>query len=1463
MTIDTLAPLLCCDLTPDQREQLVSGRVPGSTDYDHLVAPPQHLCWAIERLEVKDSSLFTLDASLRLLPCATHIELTGNRIVQIANLDCCQSLLQLDLGMNHITSIPNLKGHVGNLKALGLRANKITELGGLIDLKSLNALDLSANLIASRDVLEKLRNLPVLSELWLNDNPVSLASGYRRALLRIIGPEILQQGRDGANSFKLDGKRVSAEETARAKSDDHHYMKENGLLQTVNASAERVAALRRALSSASPIASPFAPFGSVRPLPRSLPFPTPGRRGHVVPKTLRARVEAGMSEVVASTLEPPPEYPHRRHRPAVVSLHPAHSDNPMRSMHLEDIRSRMSNNLEMFKLQVRGRATAAGLSHALLTEPPAGPEELPAPGVYGTASIPVMSLDDVLPPLMLLELTPKVACGYLQALGNVLLYNLAGDAAVVQLYNLQLDILRAAGHIHSEAQVAAAAIDQRVTHRKTLEEASRAQRERTERVKNEDAPPDAVSELLLMMDNHKLFDVHIHRKAAAPKKLQSLDSLRGSSRGRDDDLSSIMPHTPCEMLDSSEDDLSMDFGNFGEDDVEEDISQNPPKPDSSRLVRRIDVAVPREVDGSLAVFSQSLEVDGERGIMVEYDEDDAVVSRYNLNQLVTFLFPQNYHISSTIYKCIVLLFNENAKVAEETSTPSGQSKKPAATDGASGEGAGVIDYDDEDTASSSDDDDQTVESMNYNELLSMFPVERIYRMELDVPLPGVDDDSMRMMVAGSIQSSTKGSYDPLRASHSLLVRQTALPPQYKVAVYFMGPGKHLNEARVGPNNYVDLLELIGKPLKDQLVANPSIPSYWALCLRCSRSYRAFRVGGGQVHCPHCHYASSFTTGDLSASLLQRVRLIPGTEWKGVSSEKLQWETKAYKRYVPLPQALLPSVPSVWGSSSASAIIKSDPPPYRPSTDEAKEAMDSWVVHRPATLPWLTSHSGIQLLASTKDSIIRSILKDALDVSGPPMPCLRYIAAVAQQQGGVDSRQIDSSAVPLAAAPAAAVMSPAAPSATDKGKASHTGTGGVDDDDDESDDPFGLDDLSDDADAADADADADDVDTAADIFAHSLDTIRPASEFQVEHDPRSFRGECQSILIPAKHAGRFRGFSRLSADWVDYNDKTRLAALVDLLFSGFGDSAVDPHDVLGFWLMGYSDYNTTDTILNYVGILLTKKTLWKVMGFDERTHTIGAITEEGLKMGTVNPMPKMVDFEVIHALRHRLSGQQVIIEFDSHSDHTIRPAILYPRDPEAALEFIHRLRLAYHEFTSQTLPIFDDSHNFSAKILPIIPSLSTAVLERHWTDSMGHRHQINWDTEQVLGCFHAFASTTVDLNPTKITSLVVTTERIALVVVSALFPILSVGSGIVILEGFKLEKTLENTVRPLSLIDAIEIPVDSESRFDITFKACGLNAPFPRLKLHAIDWRHRAVLVLNLSELLRQHLRNGVIVQYKQ
>ncbi|KAG8639821.1 uncharacterized protein LOC110631290 isoform X2 [Manihot esculenta] len=146
--------------------------------------------------------LVLMDESLQLLPAVETLDLSRNKFAKVDNLRKCTKLKHLDLGFNHLTFAPfsEVSCHIVKLV---LRNNALTTLCGLKNLKSLEGLDVSYNVISNFSELEYLASLPSLQNLWLEGNPLCCARWYRAQVFSYFAY---------SDTLKLDDKEISTRE---------------------------------------------------------------------------------------------------------------------------------------------------------------------------------------------------------------------------------------------------------------------------------------------------------------------------------------------------------------------------------------------------------------------------------------------------------------------------------------------------------------------------------------------------------------------------------------------------------------------------------------------------------------------------------------------------------------------------------------------------------------------------------------------------------------------------------------------------------------------------------------------------------------------------------------------------------------------------------------------------------------------------------------------------------------------------------------------------------------------------------------------------------------------------------------------------------------------------------------------------------------------------------------------------
>ncbi|XP_019421120.1 PREDICTED: uncharacterized protein LOC109331212 isoform X2 [Lupinus angustifolius] len=146
------------------------------------------------------NGLVLMDESLQLLPAVETLDLSRNKFAKVDNLNKCMKLKHLDLGFNHLRTLAPFSQVSYHIVKLVLRNNALSTLRGIENLKSLEGLDVSYNIISNFSELEFLASLTNLQTLWLEGNPLCCARWYRAQVFSFFSyPEKL----------KLDAKEIS------------------------------------------------------------------------------------------------------------------------------------------------------------------------------------------------------------------------------------------------------------------------------------------------------------------------------------------------------------------------------------------------------------------------------------------------------------------------------------------------------------------------------------------------------------------------------------------------------------------------------------------------------------------------------------------------------------------------------------------------------------------------------------------------------------------------------------------------------------------------------------------------------------------------------------------------------------------------------------------------------------------------------------------------------------------------------------------------------------------------------------------------------------------------------------------------------------------------------------------------------------------------------------------------------
>lgn len=206
-----------CDLSTSAAKGLLELRVTLEKLICHDSTDALRHVFASRIAEIKDShqwnrlsfvscacnGLVLMDESLQLLPVVETLDLSRNKCATVDNLRKCTKLKHVDLGYNNLRSIASFSEVSCQIVKLVLRNNALTSLRGIENLKSLQGLDLSYNIISNFSEIEILAGFSSLQNLWLEGNPICCARWFRPQVFSLFYQPY---------QVKLDEKKISTSE---------------------------------------------------------------------------------------------------------------------------------------------------------------------------------------------------------------------------------------------------------------------------------------------------------------------------------------------------------------------------------------------------------------------------------------------------------------------------------------------------------------------------------------------------------------------------------------------------------------------------------------------------------------------------------------------------------------------------------------------------------------------------------------------------------------------------------------------------------------------------------------------------------------------------------------------------------------------------------------------------------------------------------------------------------------------------------------------------------------------------------------------------------------------------------------------------------------------------------------------------------------------------------------------------
>ncbi|GLI64974.1 hypothetical protein VaNZ11_008382 [Volvox africanus] len=147
----------------------------------------------LTHLSVASNRLERLGSGLLHLGMLKVLDLRSNRLVSCRGLEGLRCLRELRLDDNYLTSLELIKG-LDTLHVLTVSYNRLRHLAGVGSLSALRTLDVSFNLLGRLEELVVVRGAPLLGTLDVRGNPLDKAMSLRLHVVHVLPQVIMLDG---------------------------------------------------------------------------------------------------------------------------------------------------------------------------------------------------------------------------------------------------------------------------------------------------------------------------------------------------------------------------------------------------------------------------------------------------------------------------------------------------------------------------------------------------------------------------------------------------------------------------------------------------------------------------------------------------------------------------------------------------------------------------------------------------------------------------------------------------------------------------------------------------------------------------------------------------------------------------------------------------------------------------------------------------------------------------------------------------------------------------------------------------------------------------------------------------------------------------------------------------------------------------------------------------------------------